>query len=122
MLDPVLRAYDEAWNAREAGARSALLERALGSDAELVDPAGGVFRGLDAIGARIGGFAERFPGAEVKITSGVDEHHGFARYAWTITDAGGQAIANGIDVVERARDGRIRRVVMFFGDLPAPQN
>jgi hypothetical protein len=41
--------------------------------------------GIDAIAERIGGFGARFPRAPVAITSGVDEHHGFARYAWTIT-------------------------------------
>lgn len=117
MLDSVLVAYDEAWNARDLATRGRLLEQSLIPDAALVDPAG-CFKGIDAIAARMEGFGERFPGARVTITSGVDEHHGFARYAWTIGDHDGRTILEGIDVVERADSGLIRRVIMFFGPLP----
>ena len=34
-----------------------------------------------------------------------------------IVDHDGKSLLDGIDVVERAADGRIRRVVMFFGSL-----
>ena len=97
--------------------RAKLLEQSLTPDAELVDPTGGRIRGRDAIGRRIGDFGERFPGARVAISGDVDEHNGFARYAWTISDAEGKALREGIDVVERADDGRLRRVVMFFDQL-----
>ena len=120
MRDDVLAAYDAAWNAPDGAERARLLERSLTEDAELVDPTGR-FAGRQAIDERIGGFGERFPGARVTITSGVDEHHGFARYAWSISAAGGETMLEGIDVVERAADGRLRRVAMFFGALPAAQ-
>lgn len=51
------------------------------------------------------------------FTTKVDEHNGFARYGWRIGDHDGKALLDGIDVVERAADGRLRRVVMFFGSL-----
>lgn len=117
MLDDVLAAYDAAWNEADGAERTRLLERSLTEDAELVDPTGR-FAGRRAIDDRIAGFGRRFPGARVTITSGVDEHNGFARYAWSITAAGGETILAGIDVVERSGDGRLRRVVMFFGPLP----
>jgi hypothetical protein len=116
--DAVLVAYDNAWNARDSHARRPLLERSMLADAELVDPAGGRFAGIDEIAGRIDGFSERFPGARVRITSGVDEHHGFARYAWAITDPDGREILNGLDVVQRGDGGLIKRVIMFFGPLP----
>ena len=56
--------------------------------------------------------------SRVTISSGIDEHHGFARYAWTIGAADGDAILEGIDIVERGENNRLRRVVMFFGPLP----
>lgn len=118
MLDPVLAAYDEAWNARDPHERRRLLERSLLPDAELVDPSAGHFTGIDDIAGRLQGFGERFPGARVTITSGVDEHHGFARYAWTISDQDGTTILDGIDVVQRSDSGLISRVIMFFGPLP----
>ena len=118
MLDDVLRAYDAAWNEPDQEARSQLLERSLTEDAELFDPTSGRFKGRDAINERIAGFSERFPGARLTLTSGVDEHNGFARYAWAINAADGSLILEGIDVVERDDDNRLRRVVMFFGPLP----
>jgi hypothetical protein len=118
VLDDVLRAYDAAWNEPDQEARSQLLERSLTEDAELIDPTTGRFEGRDAINERIAGFSERFPGARLTLTSGVDEHNGFARYAWAINAADGSLILEGIDVVERDDDKRLRRVVMFFGPLP----
>ena len=117
MLDDVLAAYDAAWNESDAAERARLLARSLTEDAELVDPSGR-FQGRQAVNERIAGFSDRFPGARVTITSGIDEHHGFARYAWTISAADGDAILEGIDIVERGEDNRLRRVVMFFGPLP----
>ena len=48
----------------------------------------------------------------------VDEHNGFARYGWAISAADGSLILEGIDVVERDDDDRLRRIVMFFGPVP----
>ena len=119
MLDDVLAAYDSAWNEPDQAARVQLLARSLAENAELVDPTSGRFKGREAINERIGGFSERFPGARLTLTSGVDEHHGFARYAWAINAADGSLVLEGIDIVERDDDNRLRRVVMFFGPLPA---
>ena len=115
-MEPIIRMYDEAWNTPDLSERRRLLEGALTEDCELVEPRGR-FVGRGAIVERIVGFTDRFPGARVDITSNVDEHNGFARYAWTIVNRDGSEILHGIDVVERAQDGRLRRVVMFFGDL-----
>ena len=117
MIDEAISAYDEAWNAPDAATRSSLLRQGMTPGAELIDPQAGRMRGYDEISARIRGFGSRFPGARVSITSRVDEHNGFARYSWTIVDAAGKALLRGIDVVERADDQRLKRVVMFFGDL-----
>jgi hypothetical protein len=108
--------YDEAWNTADVSDRQRLLGEALTEDCELLEPRGR-FRGRDAIMDRINGFTNRFPGARVDITSKVDEHNGVGRYAWKIFDQVGTELLQGIDVVERASDGRLRRVVMFFGEL-----
>ena len=46
-------------------------------------------------------FEQRRPGARVLRTSGVDAHHHLARFAWHVVLA----------------DGRIRRIIGFFGPL-----
>ena len=117
VLDDVLRAFDAAWNEPDPVRRTRMLTRSLTPDAELVDPSGR-FEGREAIEKRIAGFSERFPGARVTIISGVDEHNGFARYGWVISAADGTTILDGIDVIERGEDNRLKRVVMFFGPLP----
>ena len=115
-MDAALDAYDRAWNVADRAERRRLLEAALTEDCELIEPRGR-FSGRDAIVGRLEGFAERFPGAKVEITTAVDEHNGFARYGWRIHGADGAPMLDGIDVVERAENGRLRRVVMFFGPL-----
>jgi hypothetical protein len=114
----VLVAYDKARNAPDSETRRRLLEQSLTPNAEVVDPTGGRSVGIDAMAERIGGFGVRFPGARVAITSGVDEHHDFARYAWTITAHDGRKLLDGIDVVERIDTGLIGRVIMCFDPLP----
>ncbi len=115
-MDAAIESYDRAWNASDDDDRRRSLEAALTDDCEMVEPRGR-FAGRDAIFERISGFAARFPGARVAITTVVDEHNGFARYGWEIADGEGALILEGIDVVERAADGRLRRVLMFFGPL-----
>jgi hypothetical protein len=44
-------------------------------------------------------------------------HNDVIRYAWAIVDAQGQKLLEGIDVAERAPDGRLRRILMFHGSL-----
>ena len=115
-MDTVIEKYDHAWNASEVDERRRLLEAALTDDCEMLEPRGR-FSGREAILERITGFSDRFPGARVDITTNIEEHNGFARYGWRIVDREGALVLDGIDVVERAADGRLRRVVMFFGAL-----
>ncbi len=75
--------YDRAWNTSEFDERRRFLDAALTDDCEMIEPRGH-FSGRDAIFERISGFCHRFPGSRVDITSNVDEHNGFARYAWKI--------------------------------------
>ena len=115
-MEPIIRMDHEVWNTSDVGERRRLLEAALTENCELVEPRGR-FPGRDAIIDRITGFNDRFPGAMVDITSEVDEHNGFARYGWRIVDREGKELLRGIDVVERATDGPLRKIVMFFGAL-----
>ena len=115
-VQEVVEAYQRAWGADEAERRR-LLELSLTEDAELVQP-NGRSHGRDAIVQRIGGLAERWPGAHTEITSGTDEHHGFVRYSWNLRSAD-SVVLTGFDVGELAPDGRLRRVVQFFGPFPA---
>ena len=63
---------------------------------------------------------ERRPGAKVLRTSGVDAHHGLARFAWQVVQADGVALPDGLDIAFVSADGlRIERIIGFFGPLGA---
>ncbi len=49
----------------------------------------------------------------------VDEHHGFARYGWKLVGPDGAPAVTGTDFAQIGDDGRLVRIVGFFGD-PEP--
>lgn len=119
-MDAIIEKYDQAWNTSDVDERRRLLEAALTDDCEMVEPRGR-FAGRDAIFERISGFSDRFPGARVDITTSVDEHNGLARYGWRILDREEALLLDGMDVVERAEDGRLRRVLMSSEPSSSPE-
>jgi hypothetical protein len=117
-MDERLEHYFAAWNEPDAPEREALLRRALTEEAELLDPLGR-WSGIERISERIAGYHSSAPGTEVVPGSGVDAHHDVERYVWKIVDSAGAELMEGLDVAERDRDGRLRRILMFHGPAPA---
>jgi hypothetical protein len=64
--------YFDAWNETDAASRSALLERCLTGDVELIDE-NGRFRGCDGLSSLIANFHEQVPGGRVVRSSGIDQ-------------------------------------------------
>jgi hypothetical protein len=60
----------------------------------------------------------QFPGHRFVRTTQVDAHHEFVRYGWRLESPPGAAVLEGVDVMELDVDGRIGRVVGFFGAQP----
>jgi hypothetical protein len=118
-MDDAVAAYFAAWNEPDPDQRRRLLDRSVTDDAELVDPTGRA-QGIDGLAERIGRYQSAAPGTKVMPASGVDAHNDVVRYAWTIVDAKGRNVMEGIDVAERVDDGRLKRILMFHGPLPAP--
>ena len=116
-IEDVLRTYGAAWNTDDEAERRKLLEDAWADDGYYCDPTGEA-AGRDALVAMIGGAREMFAGFTIEQTSGVDEHHGWARFAWRMDGADGATITDGFDAVELADDGRIQRIIGFFGPFP----
>ena len=113
----VVSAYGAAWNEQDEAARRKLLEQAWADDGVYCDPTATV-DGRDALVAHIGGFQTMLPGARIETSSGVDEHDGWLRFAWTMIGADGTPAMEGLDVGELGPDGRLRRIVGFFGPFP----
>lgn len=112
VLDAHLAAYCEPDAARRAG----LVAQAWSEAGALVDPP---FEGTGhaEIAAMADGVLAHYPGHTFRRTTAIDAHHTFARYGWQLVGPDGAVAVAGTDVVEFADDGRIARIVGFFGDL-----
>jgi hypothetical protein len=105
-----------AWNEADPSMVRGHLERALASTVEFIDPSVET-HGLDEFEANVHNVHASLPGAEYSRTSGVDSHHGLHRYSWQIS-RDGETVVTGFDVTEVDGDGRVTRVLGFFGPLP----
>lgn len=113
-VDLHLAAYGEPDPAR----RAELIAQAWSEDGVLLDPPL-TGEGHDGLGAAADALLGQFPAHTFRRTTAVDEHHGVARYAWELVSPEGAVVLAGTDVVDVAADGRLQRVVGFFGDAPA---
>ena len=113
----IVEAYGAAWNETDEAKRRGLLEKAWADDGVYTDPQSHV-EGRDALLTLIAAFQSHAAGARIVPTSAADEHHGKLRFTWKMIGADGNTIIDGIDFGELAPDGRIKRIVGFFGPPP----
>lgn len=113
LVDGVLSAYCDPDRER----REARIAELWAADGELLDPplAG---RGHAELSALTDVVLTHYPDHIFRRTSAVDAHHGHARYAWDLVGPTGAVAVSGVDLAEFTPDGRMRRVVGFFGPLP----
>lgn len=111
IVDTHLAAYCEPDPAR----RATMVQTAWAPDGELVDPPL-TGAGHDGIADAAAALLSHYPGHRFRRTTAVDAHHEHARYGWELVAPGGEAVLAGVDVVDLAADGRLARVVGFFGD------
>lgn len=111
-IDTHLAGYCEA----DTTKRTELLRAAWTSSGELVDPplAGS---GVDEIAGLVDAVLTHYPDHRFERTTAVDEHHGFARYGWSLVSPDGTAAVTGTDFAQVDDSGRLTRVIGFFGDL-----
>lgn len=110
--------YGAAWNEPDEAARRALLEKAWADDGQYSDPTGSA-DGRDELLTHIAGFQEMFPGHTIDNSSAVDARDNVFRFAWVMRN-GTEDILEGMDYGELAVDGRIAKIVGFFGPFPDP--
>ena len=115
--EEIVAAYAAAWNETDDAKRAALLERSWSDDGVYHDPTATVDGGRAALVAHIGGFQARMPGHTIDQASAVDAHDAVFRFAWLMHN-GDEVVLEGVDFGELAPDGRIRRIVGFFGPFP----
>jgi hypothetical protein len=110
--------YMAAWNETDASAREALLEQCWGDHAVYVDP-GVELSGREALSRHIAQVQAGRPGARLEFMSGIDSHHNVLRFLWRLVRADGTAGDPSIDFGEIGPDGRLVKIVGFFGPAPA---
>jgi hypothetical protein len=107
-----------AWNEADENKRKALVEQCWADDGLYCDPVS-EGRGRDALLQIIAGMHAQQAGARIDLTSGIDQHHNQVRFAWSFIGADGKTAVEGIDVGELAPDGKIVRIIGFWGAPPA---
>jgi hypothetical protein len=115
-LTTVVDDYLAAWNERDAQPRAELIERVWTPGGRLIDPPfeGEGHNGISDMAAVM---HEHYADHRFERTSGVDMHHRHARFAWRLIGPDGATAVEGIDIADLAEDGRLERVVGFFGEL-----
>jgi hypothetical protein len=113
IVDEHLRAYCEP----DAHERRRIITRLWNEQGHLVDPPF-ASAGHAGIAEQAQLVVSRFPGHRFVRSTAIDEHHGFLRYGWKLVAADGATAVEGVDVMELDVDGRIGRVVGFFGAQP----
>jgi hypothetical protein len=74
--------------------------------------------GQQALAAHIAKVQSAKPGARIEFMSGIDVHHNVARFLWRFMRADGSCGDASIDFGEIGADGRLTRIVGFFGSAP----
>ena len=117
-----LKPYLEAFTERSMDRRLSLLAQGLTPDAEIWGPKR-VFAGYAEISEKIEGFHRNWPDCRLVMSSGVVSFSNAGHFAKAIVSQTGAVLASGHSVAELAPDGRIRRVLAFWGaPSPLPQS
>lgn len=113
----IVTKYMAAWNEADIARRKALLEQCWADGGVYVDP-GVELAGRDALAQHISKMQAGRPGARLVFMSGVDVHHRVVRFLWRLVRADRTCGDTSIDVGEIGPDGRLIKMVGFFGAAP----
>jgi len=113
----VVTQYMVAWNEPDAAARQALLERCWSDEGVYLDPRA-FLTGRDELTHHIAAIQTSRPGARLEFTSGIDVHHNVVRFLWRLVRADGSCGDVSIDFGEVGSDGRLVKIIGFFGAPP----
>ena len=114
-----LKKYFRAWGEPDSQTRETLLANAWAEKGTYTDPTAHV-EGRDALVKHIAEFLSnpQFKNTSLMQTSDIDIHHRSFRFEWTMKDASGAAMVSGMDYGEMNEDGKITKIVGFFGPFP----
>jgi hypothetical protein len=117
-VNELVVSYLTAWNERDDKKRRELVVRTWSDNGSYTDAHRNA-RGHDLIDAMIKTAQQQFPTYRLRLVSGIEAHHGYARFSW---EAGGAPDAPlyiaGTDVLTIA-NGRLESVIGFADAAPA---
>ncbi|KRR29697.1 nuclear transport factor 2 family protein [Bradyrhizobium retamae] len=109
--------YMAASNELDDAARRTLLAQCWSDNGVYLDPNVSL-AGRDALAEKIGEVLASRPGARLEFMSGIDVHHHLVRFLWRLVRADGTCGDTSIDFGEVGPDGRLVKIVGFFGPAP----
>lgn len=115
-LEALITTYCAAWSEPDPGRRAQLLEEAWAEDGIYTDPTAHM-TGRKELVEHIGKVLARYPGGRVVRTSVLDTHHDMVRFTWKMVLADGNSLPEGIDFGKLSGEGKLRRIIGFFGPL-----
>ncbi len=111
--EKLVEGYFAMWNETDDAARRAVVTATWTPEATYVDPMFDT-SGYDGFDAMVTAAHQQFPGHAFRLTGTVDAHHDRVRWTWELApEAGGPAVATGLDVAVVAADGRLSHVTGF---------
>ncbi len=113
-----LLAYTQAWSEPDIEVAKSLLLSCWTEESEIIGP-GYYFKGQSAVLKEIERFHTEQPGYKAIMTSGFETHGYWTRFTIAIVKPDGSRGEEGWDIVEQDNEGKIRRVVTFWGPLPS---
>jgi len=116
VLEELITRYCAAWGEPDPERRGQLLKEIWTEDGTYTDPTAHV-TGRRELAEHIGNVLAHYPGGQVVRTSVLDTHHDMVRFTWKMVLADGRSLPEGIDFGELSGDGKLRRIVGFFGPL-----
>jgi hypothetical protein len=116
-ITTAIDAYLAMWNERDVSRRAGLIEAAWAPDGLYADP---LFeaQGHSELNSMVSAAQTKFPNHDLRPASGIDAHHDSIRFTWEVVSPDGAPALSGIDIGLISDDGRLRRMVGFFGDVP----
>jgi hypothetical protein len=113
----IVTQYMAAWNEADPAARQSLLEQCWADGGVYIDP-NAELTGRQALLEHISKVQAGRPGARLEFMSGIDVHHNVLRFLWRLMRADGTYGDTSIDFGEIGPDGRLIKMIGFFGSAP----
>jgi len=115
-LDETVKVYCAAWSEPDVDRRRELLGKVWAPEGTYTDPLSHA-EGREALVELIAGFLQKFPGAQIVPSSHADFHHGMLRFTWKFIGGDGKTVNEGIDFGVVGNDGKLQKIVGFFGPI-----